>query len=81
VAGQGLTTTAASRTARLALPVSVSFQASGTSYAAEQARAEGKPTPAFSQKTEFISLGLHMDAAAGGIFKLSAEQKIDAALA
>jgi hypothetical protein len=36
---------------------------------------------AISQKTESISLDLLMDAAAADIFKLSAEQEIDAALA
>ena len=36
---------------------------------------------AISQKTESVSLDLLMDAAAAGIFKPPAEQKIDAALA
>jgi len=36
---------------------------------------------AIRQKTESISLRLLMDAVAAGIFKLSAEQEIDAALA
>jgi len=36
---------------------------------------------AIRQKTEIISLDLLMDAAAAGIFKLPAEQEVDAALA